>query len=97
MAAACVFAFGYMRDFGGQADNPNSSQSWEAQYQKLFGSAKGEELRKLFNIEQPQISAPSTIIAPIAGDDEVRIGIARFALAPEENVTPGSSREKPRS
>lgn len=49
MAASCVFAFGYMRDFGGQADNPNSSQSWENQYRQLFTSANAEEMRKRFN------------------------------------------------
>jgi hypothetical protein len=42
IAASMVFAFGYMRDFGGQADNPQGSQSWENQYKMLFQSAQAE-------------------------------------------------------
>ena len=44
-AATAVFAFGYMRDFGGQADNPQSAQSWENQYQMLMKSAAVEQFR----------------------------------------------------
>lgn len=45
MAASLVFAFGYMRDFGGQTDNPQASQSWESQYQLLIKSATVEQFR----------------------------------------------------
>lgn len=45
-AASMVFASGYMRDFGSQADNPQQAQSWESQYQTLFKSATLLELRK---------------------------------------------------
>jgi len=45
IAASMVFAFGYMRDFGGQADNPQATQSWENQYQMLFKSAQVEIMR----------------------------------------------------
>lgn len=45
MAASLVFAFGYMRDFGGQTDNPQSAQSWESQYQLLIKSAAVEQFR----------------------------------------------------
>lgn len=38
-AATFVFLFGYMRDFGGQSDNPQTAQSWENQYQTLMRSA----------------------------------------------------------
>ncbi len=44
-AASMVYAFGYMRDFGGQADNPQGAQSWETQYQALFKSAAMEQAR----------------------------------------------------
>jgi len=47
-AASMVFASGYMRDFGSQADNPQQAQSWENQYQTLFKSATLLELRKKF-------------------------------------------------
>jgi hypothetical protein len=36
MAASMVFATGYMRDFGAQADNPQMGASWEAQYKTLI-------------------------------------------------------------
>lgn len=48
IAASMVFASGYQRDFGSQADNPQQSQSWESQYERLFASANGEEVRKKF-------------------------------------------------
>ena len=48
LAASMIFASGYQRDFGSQADNPAQSQSWETQYEKLFTSANTEELRKKF-------------------------------------------------
>jgi len=46
LAASMVFASGYMRDFGSQADNPQQAQSWESQYQTLLKSAMMLELRK---------------------------------------------------
>lgn len=46
VAASMVFASGYMRDFGAQADNPQQAQSWESQYQTLLKSAMLLELRK---------------------------------------------------
>lgn len=45
IAAEMVFAFGFMRDFGGMADNPQTAQSWETQYGKLFQSAAMEQAR----------------------------------------------------
>lgn len=45
IAASMVFGFGYMRDFGGQADNSGASQSWETQYKMLFQSASMEQSR----------------------------------------------------
>lgn len=46
LAASMIFATGYQRDFGSQADNPAQAVSWESQYEKLFASANGEEMRK---------------------------------------------------
>lgn len=48
IAASMIYASGYQRDFGAQADNPQQSQSWESQYERLFASANGEEVRKKF-------------------------------------------------
>lgn len=46
VAASMIFASGYMRDFGSQADNPQQAQSWENQYETLLKSAMMLELRK---------------------------------------------------
>lgn len=51
IAASMIFASGYQRDFGAQADNPAQAQSWETQYQLLIKSALTEEARKKFNEE----------------------------------------------
>lgn len=48
MAASMVFASGYMRNFGSQADNPQMAQSWENQYQLLKASADLEAARQKF-------------------------------------------------
>lgn len=48
IAGSMIFASGYQRDFGSQADNPAQAVSWETQYEKLFASANMEELRKKF-------------------------------------------------
>lgn len=48
MAASMVFAMGYMRDWGGESDDPKSSVSWEQQYQSLMASASQEQLRAKF-------------------------------------------------
>jgi hypothetical protein len=48
LAAAMIFASGYMRDFGAQSDNPAQAQSWESQYQALAKGANLESLRQKF-------------------------------------------------
>lgn len=63
VAASLVFFFGYQRDFGQQADDPKTAQSWENQYQKLLGSAEVEEVRKTFANMFPSPSNPSTLKA----------------------------------
>ena len=45
VACAVVYAFSYVRDFGGQTYNPTLAQSWEMQYQQLFKSAQAEIMR----------------------------------------------------
>lgn len=64
MAASMVFGFGYMRDFGGQADNPAASQSWENQYKTLFGSAMVEQARAKFESEGWTSQQPSPVATP---------------------------------
>jgi hypothetical protein len=65
-AATAIFAAGYMRDFGMQADNPQMSQSWENQYKLLFQTAAQEEIRKKFNTTFPSVfTAPPTSGGPV--------------------------------
>lgn len=64
MAASLVFAFGYMRDFGAQSDNPGASASWEAQYQTLMKSAGVEQARANFESEGWTSKQPSPIASP---------------------------------
>lgn len=61
VAASMIYAFGYMRDFGGQADNPQAAQSWENQYQTLFKSARAEADRAKHQSQtwSPYSAAPS--------------------------------------
>lgn len=64
IAASMVFAFGYQRDFGAQADQGQASQSWEAQYQALMKGAMTEELRKKFESEGWTTQSPSAVATP---------------------------------
>lgn len=64
IAASMVFGFGYMRDFGGQSDNPQATQSWEQQYGKLMQSASVEQARAKFEGEGWTSQSPSPIATP---------------------------------
>jgi hypothetical protein len=64
MAASMVFGFGYMRDFGGQSDNPQAAQSWETQFNLLMKSATIEQARAKFQSEGWTSEAPSPIATP---------------------------------
>lgn len=64
MAASMVFATGFMRDFGSQADNPQMSQSWENQYQLLMKSASVEQFRAKFQSEGWTSKLPNPIATP---------------------------------
>lgn len=64
MAASMVFASGYMRDFGAQADNPAMGAAWEAQYEKLMSSASVLELRKKYQSQGWQSQTPNPVATP---------------------------------
>lgn len=64
IAASMVFASGYMRDFGAQADNPQQAAAWEGQYTTLFKSANVEELRKRYMSEGWTNQTPSPVASP---------------------------------
>lgn len=46
IAASMVFAAGYQRNFGAQADDPKMATSWESVYQQRAQSAFAEEQRR---------------------------------------------------
>jgi len=64
LAASMVFASGYMRNFGSQADDPRMSASWEDQYGKLLASANVEEMRKKFNGPGWASMSPTPLASP---------------------------------
>lgn len=64
VACSMVFMMGYERDFGAQSDNPESAQSWETQYGKLFTSANIEEQRKRYAAGGWGSLSPTPIATP---------------------------------
>lgn len=64
MAASMVFASGFMRNFGSQADDPKMAQSWETQYQTLKGSAMVEEARKKYQSAGWSSQSPAPLASP---------------------------------
>lgn len=64
IAASMVFASGYMRDFGQQADNPQMGAAWEAQYKELFQSAQLEQSRAKYQSEAWTSDSPSPSATP---------------------------------
>lgn len=64
IAASMVFASGYMKNFGAQADDPRMAQSWETHYQTLLSSAQTEEARKKFTQAGWSSKSPSPQATP---------------------------------
>jgi len=64
IAASMIFASGYMRNFGSQADDPKMAQSWQGQYDILFASAGMEEQRKKYGSQGWQSQIPNQIATP---------------------------------
>ncbi len=64
LAAALVFSYGYMKDFGAATDDPQAPGSWEAHYQKLLASANIEENRKKYASQAWTPKNPSSIATP---------------------------------
>jgi hypothetical protein len=61
VAAGMIFAAGHMRDFGSQSDNPQMSQSWEAQYNNLLKSMGIDSLRMKFQSQQWTSEIPNPV------------------------------------
>jgi hypothetical protein len=64
IAASMVFASGYMRNFGSQADDGPMAVSWSKQYDTLFASAGMEEQRKKYGSQGWQSQIPNPIATP---------------------------------
>jgi hypothetical protein len=64
IAAGMIFAAGYMRDFGSQADDPKMAQSWEAQYGNLMKSASVDAMRMQFESQGWTSQSPSPLPSP---------------------------------
>lgn len=62
VAAAMIYASGYMKNFGAQADNAQMAQSWQGQYDKLFASANVEELRKKYSAQAWQAQNTNPLV-----------------------------------
>lgn len=62
IAASMVYASGYMRNFGSQADDAQMAQSWQGQYDKLFASANMEEFRKKYTSQAWQAQTPNQLV-----------------------------------
>lgn len=63
-AASMVFAAGWQRNFGSQADDPKLAVSWESQYQALFASANTVEQRKKYQAGGWSSLSPTPIATP---------------------------------
>lgn len=64
VAASMVFMSGFMRNFGAQASDPAMSQSWQAQYDKLFSSANVETMRSKYAAGGWSSLQPTPIATP---------------------------------
>jgi hypothetical protein len=64
IAAAMIFASGWMRNFGAQMDNPQMAMSWETQYQNLLKSATVEEFRRKFQASAWSSMSPAVVATP---------------------------------
>lgn len=64
VAAGMIFAAGYMRNYGAQADDPKMAQSWEGQYSSLIQSAKVDAARMKTQSEAWTSRQPSPLATP---------------------------------
>jgi len=66
IAASMIFASGYQKNFGSQADNAQMAVSWDSQYDKLLASANMEEARKKYTAPAWQAQVPNPATPPRA-------------------------------
>lgn len=61
---ALIFGYGYMKDYGANTDDPQSSASWSTHYKDLWQSANTEEQRKRYASQAWTSLQPSPIATP---------------------------------
>jgi hypothetical protein len=62
--AALEVGYGYLKDYGAAADDPQSGISWAAKYKASLASAKLEEMRKKFQSEAWTANSPAPLATP---------------------------------
>lgn len=64
LAESLIFGYGYLKNFGAMADDPQGSTSWNSHYKDLWQSANIEENRKKYSSQAWTSKSPSTIATP---------------------------------
>lgn len=64
LAAAMIFASGFMRNFGSQSDDPKMAMSWQADYASLLATAKSEEARRKSEAQSWAAKQPAPSATP---------------------------------
>ena len=64
LAAALIFGYGYMKDFGAVTDDPQGSLSWNVHYNALLQSANTEETRKKYASQAWTSKQPTPLATP---------------------------------
>lgn len=67
LMAAMIYISGYQRNFSRQSDDPQTAQSYEAQYEKLLMGCVGEEYRKKFQASAWTSNSQSPVATPSRG------------------------------
>ena len=67
LAASMIFASGWQKNFGSQADNPAQAVSWEGQYMKLLASADQYSSRQEFAAASWTSKRPEPLAVPQRG------------------------------
>jgi hypothetical protein len=63
-AASCAFGFAYLQNYGAQADNPQSTSSWENTFNVLLASANKEEEMKRYAGQAWSSKPPASLATP---------------------------------
>jgi hypothetical protein len=64
LAESLIFGYGYLKDFGAMADDPQGSASWSKHYQDLWQSANTEEQRKRYASQGWTSMQPAPLATP---------------------------------